>query len=78
MKLKLIAAAFSLSLLANGAQAGCLTGAVVGGVAGHVAHHHALAGAAAGCFVGHEMSVHKRRELAARRAQERAAHDHGH
>ncbi len=63
----------ALSILVAGqADAGCLTGAVVGGVAGHVAGHHALLGAAAGCVVGHEMAVHKRRRLAALRAQQRA------
>ena len=58
----------SLGLGAAQASAGCLTGAVVGGVAGHMAHHHALTGAVAGCVVGHEMAVHKKKELAAQKA----------
>jgi hypothetical protein len=57
-KMKIIAAAAILSLVAAGgfagpAQAkGCLKGAAVGGVAGHMVNHGAL-GAGAGCVVGH-------------------------
>jgi hypothetical protein len=75
MKQSIISAAVALSLLAGSANAGCITGAVVGAVAGHVAHHHALAGAAVGCVVGHEMAVHKRRQL---QAQRREAQVHAH
>jgi hypothetical protein len=72
MKTKIAAAALSLALIASSANAGCLGGAVVGGVAGHFAHHHALMGAAAGCVVGHELAVHKKKQLAAQRAAARA------
>jgi hypothetical protein len=78
MKLALAAVVASLSLAAivPQAQAGCVTGAVVGGVAGHMAHHHALAGAAVGCLVGHELAVHKKKQLAAQRAAMHAQDHH--
>ena len=72
MKTRVAATVLTLSLLAGGADAGCLTGAVVGGVAGHMVHHHALAGAAVGCVVGHEMTVRKKRQ---REAERRAWRD---
>jgi outer membrane lipoprotein SlyB len=72
MKTNLAIACLSLTLIAGAAHAGCLGGAVVGGVAGHVAGHHGLAGAAAGCVVGHEMAVHKKKELAAKKAASKA------
>jgi uncharacterized protein YcfJ len=72
VKTKIAIACLSLSLVAGAAHAGCVTGAIVGGVAGHVAGHHTLAGAAAGCVVGHEIAVHKKKQLAAQRAAARA------
>lgn len=65
--------ALSLSLMSVQANAGCVTGAVVGGVAGHYAHHHALTGAIAGCVVGHELAVHKKKQLAAEKAAKQQA-----
>ena len=74
--MKVIAAlcALSMGFGAAEAHAGCITGAAVGAVAGHMAHHHAMAGAVAGCVVGHEMAVHKKKEIAARKAAEAQAH----
>ncbi len=71
MKSTLVIATVCFGLMASQARAGCVTGAVVGGVAGHVAGHHALAGAAVGCIAGHELSVRKKKQIAAQRA---AAH----
>ena len=68
-----LALASSLFAAAPAAEAGCLGGAVVGGVAGHVAGHHAVLGAVGGCVVGHELAVHKKRQLAA--ARYAAAHN---
>jgi hypothetical protein len=79
MSKTLALAALSLSLVAGGANAGCLGGAAIGAVGGHFAHHHALAGAAAGCVVGHELSVHKKRQREQERAEARqwqAEHAH--
>jgi uncharacterized protein YcfJ len=73
MSSRIALAALSLSLIAGGAQAGCLTGAVVGGVAGHVAGHHTLLGAAGGCFIGHEMDVQHKKKVEAEKAAQREA-----
>lgn len=67
--MKLVLAAFALSIAALATApaqaAGCLKGAAVGGVAGHMAGHGVL-GAAAGCVVGrHEANKSARQNAAA-------------